>query len=332
MLKRIKIDPLVLAILGSVFLAYLFPQFGSQDSPIPMDQVSRWGISLIFFFYGVSLDIATIKNGLKNWKLHLVVQGSTFLLFPSLVLIFYPLAHHTSYELTWLSFLFLAALPSTVSSSVVMVSIAKGNLPAAIFNASISGILGILLTPLWMTPFINPDQVDYDFTAIYTQLITEIVVPLTIGLLLHRYIGKLAKTYNRELSLFDKFIILVIVYKSFARSFAEGIFTSVSWLDLVILVGLVLVLFFLVYNLTGWIGKLLHFSHPDRITNQFCGTKKSLIHGTVFSQALFGGSGIVGIILLPVMLYHALQILIISIFASKIGKERGPGLARSAEE
>lgn len=320
MLKKIKIDSFVLAIIISILIAYFFPQLGTKNSPIPMGTISSIGVSLIFFFYGLSLSTQAIKDGLKNWRLHLVVQSSTFIIFPLIVLLFYPFFRNTSQEILWLAFLFMAALPSTVSSSVVMVSMAKGNLPAAIFNASISGIIGILLTPLWLTPFVKHTGVEYDFTSIYLQLITEIVVPLILGLSLRRPLGNLARKYKSQLDLFDKFIILIIIYKSFVESFEDKVFTSVSLKEMLVMVVLVVVLFYLMYFLTGWIGKLLKFNHADRITNQFCGTKKSLIHGTVFSKALFGQTSIVGILLLPLMLYHAVQILIISVYASRIGK------------
>src|SRR5699024_8025782 len=192
MLKRLRIDPFVLAIIISIFIAYIFPQAGASDSPLPMDTISSLGISFIFFFYGLSLSTEAIKNGLKNWRLHVVVQSSTFVIFPLIILAFYPFFKDTSNEILWLAFLFMAALPSTVSSSVVMVSMAKGNLPAAIFNASISGIIGIVLTPLWMMPFVKPflenTDIAFDFSTIYMQLVTEIVVPLTLGLLLRRYL------------------------------------------------------------------------------------------------------------------------------------------------
>lgn len=321
MLKKLKVDPFVIAIVISIIIAYFLPQLGASDSPVPMNLISSLGISLIFFFYGLNLNSEAIKNGLKNWKLHLSVQSSTFILFPLLILPFFPLFKDTSYELLWLAFLFMAALPSTVSSSVVMVSMAKGNLPAAIFNASISGIIGIILTPLWMMPFIKQTDIAFDFSSIYIQLITEIVIPLILGLLLRKYLGLWTQKHKRQLNLFDKFIILLIIYKSFVQSFEDKIFTSVSIIEMGVMVILVLLLFFIVYSLTGWFGKLLKFNHADRITNQFCGTKKSLVHGTVFSEALFGQTSIIGIILLPLMFYHAFQILIISVIATKKGKQ-----------
>lgn len=321
MLKKIRIDTFVIAIVISIVLAYFLPQLGASDSPVPMNLISSLGISFIFFFYGLSLSSEAINTGLKNWKLHVSVQASTFVLFPLLILPFFFLVKDTSYELLWLAFLFMAALPSTVSSSVVMVSLAKGNLPGAIFNASISGIIGIILTPLWMMPFIKQTDVAFDFSNIYLQLITEIVIPLILGLLLRKYLGQWARNNRVTLNKFDKFIILLIIYKSFVHSFEDKIFSSVSYIEMLTMVGLVLILFFVVYFLTGWIGKLLKFNHADQITNQFCGTKKSLVHGTVFSEALFGQTSLVGIMLLPLMIYHALQILIISIVATKKGQE-----------
>lgn len=319
--RKLKIDSFVIAIVISIIVAYFFPQAGASDSPVPMDLISSIGISLIFFFYGLSLSSEAIKNGLKNWKLHVTVQSSTFILFPLLILPFYPLFKNTSYDILWLAFLFMAALPSTVSSSVVMVSIAKGNLTAAIFNASISGIIGIILTPLWMMPFIQQTDIPFDFSSIYLQLVSEIVIPLILGLLLRKFLSSWALRHKRQLNLFDKFIILLIIYKSFVQSFEDNIFTSISIVEMLVIVGLVLILFFIVYSLTGWLGRLLKFNHADRITNQFCGTKKSLVHGTVFSEALFSQTNIIGIMLLPLMVYHAFQILFISVIAAKKAKE-----------
>lgn len=323
-MKKFKIDSFVIAIIISILIAYVFPQLGAKDSPVPMDLISSIGISLIFFFYGLTLSTEAIKNGLVNWRLHIVVQSSTFIVFPLIVLLFYPLFKGSNNEILWLAFLFMAALPSTVSSSVVMVSMAKGNLPAAIFNASISGIIGILLTPLWLMPFAKPflsgTKVPFDFSSIYLQLITEIIIPLILGLLLRRFWNNWAMRNKKKLDLFDKFIILLIIYKSFVHSFEEKIFSSISMIQMLVMVVLVLTLFFIMFNLTSLMGKWLKFSREDQITNQFCGTKKSLVHGTVFSKALFGGSSIIGILLLPLMLYHALQILIISIYAGKLAE------------
>ena len=321
---NIKLDKFVLAILVAIVVAYFFPQWGIATSPIPLDTISAVGIALIFFLYGLKLSPQKLKAGLGNYKLHLLVQACTFLVFPLVVLLFRPLIQNAEHELLWLSFFFLAALPSTVSSSVVMVSIAKGNIPAAIFNASISGIIGIVITPLWMGLFIDDMQTDFDFTEIYMNLVLQILAPVILGLLLQRFWGAFIQKHTKKLTLFDKSIILLIIYKSFATSFTDGVFSGVSLFDLAILVVGVLFLFVLVYMLTGRIAIALGFSIEDRITAQFCGTKKSLVHGTVFSKIIFGGMPGLGLVLLPLMLFHASQIMIISAIASRFANREMP--------
>ncbi|MEC3905394.1 bile acid:sodium symporter family protein [Tamlana sp. 2201CG12-4] len=317
-----KIDRFVLAIIATITIAYFFPYWGSKDSTVPLDLIGSIGVSLIFFFYGLKLSPDKIKDGLKNWRLHVLVQSSTFLIFPLIVLGFKPFFLSEEGLTLWLPFLFLAALPSTVSSSVVMVSIAKGNIPAAIFNASISGLIGIAITPLWMELFIPPTAGNFDLGAIYIKLIIEILVPVMLGIALQRYWGKFTNKYKSQLTLFDKSIILLIIYKSFAESFEDNVFSSVSIFDLFLISGIIIGLFYSVYFLTGLISNMLNFNTEDRITAQFCGTKKSLVHGTVFSKILFPSSFPIGLILLPLMLFHAMQIFIISIIASKRGRRQ----------
>ena len=315
-----KIDKFVLAIIGTIFLAWFFPEWGSPESGVPLDLMASVGISLIFFFYGLKLSPGEIKIGLRNWKLHIVVQLTTFFVFPLIVLAFHPFIKTENGQTLWLAFLFLAALPSTVSSSVVMVSIARGNIPAAIFNASISGLIGIVITPLWMGLFLKQTTIDFNLGEIYFKLITEILLPVIIGVFLQRYWGRFARKYSRYLTLFDKSVILLIIFKSFSHSFENQVFSAVDILDLFLIVTAVIVLFFLVYFLTSYVSRLLKFNIEDQITAQFCGTKKSLVHGTVFAKILFQQSATTGIMLLPIMIFHPLQILIISFVATKLGK------------
>ncbi len=319
---KIRIDQFVLAIIAAIVLAWLFPEWGNQSNIIPFDLISTIGISLIFFFYGLKLSPKNIKSGLANWKLHFLIQGSTFVLFPLLIIPFFFLVKASSDYTIWVGFLFLAALPSTVSSSVVMVSMAKGNIPAAIFNASISGLIGIVVTPLWMELFLKHSSYNVGLSTIYMKLLTEILLPVLFGLILQKYWGKFALRHNRWLSLFDKIIILIIIFKSFAESFQNKVFNSVSLVDLLWISAIVIGLFFFVFVLIGFVSKCLHFSTEDQITAQYCGTKKSLVHGTVFSKVLFPASMPVGIILLPLMLFHAFQIFLISILASQQAKRK----------
>ena len=314
-----RIDKFIFALIGVVVLAYLFPY--TKIGPLELSSIGTIGISAIFFFYGLKLTPAGLKSGLRNWRLHVIIQLTTFVVFPLLVLPFYAFVNSESGRLIWLGMFFLAVMPSTVSSSVVMVSIAKGNVPAALFNASISGLIGIAAAPLWLGLFLSSAESAGDLSSIYGNLLVEIVLPVGLGLLLQRYWGEFARKHARELAIFDKSVILLIVYESFVRSFTSDIFASVGGAEIVVLVAGTPLLFFTVYFLTGYISRRLNFGRDDRITAQFCGTKKSLVHGSVFLSVLFANSAAAGIILVPLMVFHAFQILAISVIASNYARD-----------
>lgn len=311
----VKPDLFIILMIITLVLSYFFPQFGDESNQVLLDLISSAGVALIFFFYGLKLKLGELKKDLVNWKLHLMVQITTFVLFPLVILPFSSLVESEKDGLLWLSFFFLAALPSTVSSSVVMVSMAGGNVASAIFNAGISGIIGILVTPLWMSPFIGQTG-SFNLADVYLSLLCGILLPLTLGVLLQKFGNKPAVRFSKELGWFDKTIILLIIYKSFAKSFNEGLFSGIGINYVLVVFGLVILMFFVVYYLLRLMSKLMRFEPEDQIVLKFCGTKKSLVHGTVFSKALFGSSAGMGMILLPLMIYHAVQLIVIGTIAS----------------
>ncbi len=317
-MKGIKLDRFVLFLIGMILLAYFVPGI---EKIIPLKTISSIGISGIFFFYGLKLSPQKMKEGLSNWKLHVLIQLATFLFFPLLVLLVLPFIQNEEHFTLWLAVFYLAALPSTVSSSVVMVSIAKGNIPGAIFNASISGLIGIILTPVWMGLFLSAREGSFDLLSVFLELILKILLPVIVGLILHSYWGKFAERHKKQLTIFDKSVILIIVYNSFSHSFSSGIFNGISFLELSSVGFGVIAIFFLVYYSINFISKKLSFCREDQITALFCGSKKSLVHGTVFSNVLFSGMASASIFLVPVMVYHAFQLFIISIIAQKMGNE-----------
>ena len=317
-MKGIKLDRFVLLLAGMILLAYWFPGI---EYTIPLQEISAIGISGIFFFYGLKLSPEKMKEGLSNWKLHILVQLCTFILFPLIVLLVLPFIKTEEHFTLWLAVFFLAALPSTVSSSVVMVSIARGNIPGAIFNASISGLIGILVTPLWVGLFLEAREASFELGQAFLELTLKILLPVILGMALHRFWGEFANRHKQYLTMFDKTVILIIVYKSFSASFSGGIFDGISILELTIVGVGVVVLFFMVYGSIYFLSKRMTFNKEDEITALFCGSKKSLVHGTVFSNVLFANMTGASIFLVPIMIYHAFQLFIISIIAQKFNRE-----------
>lgn len=318
-LKKIGLDNFIISLFAIVILAYFQPYWGTDASPLPLDFISSAGVSVIFFFYGLKLSPEKLKSGLRNIPLHFLIQGSTFILFPIIVWIGELLIKHSADDQIWVGIYFLAALPSTVSSSVVMVSMARGNIPAAIFNASISSLVGVFMTPIIMGLFLNATNAKLDLVQVIFDLILQVLLPVGAGILLYPYLGKVVAKFGNSLKLFDQSIILVIVYQSFCNAFDKGLYQQMSTLKLIEISAIMLALFLSLFIIISKISKLLNFSIEDRITAAFCGSKKSLVHGTVMSNVIFKGNPNVGIILLPLMIYHTLQLIAASIIAQKLG-------------
>lgn len=299
-----------------IILAYFLPQ-GTEI--LPLKTITDIGISLIFLFYGLKLAPAEFKAGILNYKIHVIIHVSTFILFPLLCFAFLPLYERGVQSNLWMALFFLGTLPSTVSSSVVMVSLAKGNIPAAIFNASLSGLIGIFATPIWLS-FVLGKSGEFEFIIVIQKLFIQIVLPLVIGILLQKFLGDFARKHSKQLGLLDKATILLIVYSSFSDSFTSNLFVTISVLELLKLAGLVLALFFIVYFLLAYVSKKAGLNENDTITAQFCGTKKSLVHGSVMVKVIFGNASNAGLMLLPVMLYHSTQLILIAWFAERYRK------------
>lgn len=322
MFARFLPDRFILGILLMILLAWLFPGIGGPNGLITLDTINHYGVIVLFFFYGLRLSPEKLKADLRNWKLHITIQALTFIVFPLLVLPFYPIFDGTVYLNLWLAVFFLATLPSTVSSSVVMVSIARGNIPSAIFNASISGMIGILATPLWMGIFLDASNADFNLAKTFNDLLLQIFAPVILGLVLHKWLGAWALKYKHYNSMFDKAVILSIVYESFSTSFLNGIFDTLPIWTLIILSVSVIVLFFVVYIISNQISKWLKLTREEQITVVFCGSKKSLIHGSVMASVLLAGSANGSLFLVPIMIYHAFQLFYISIVARRMSMEK----------
>jgi sodium/bile acid cotransporter 7 len=279
------------------------------------------GIALLFFFYGLKLDPAQLRSGLSNWKLHVLIQVTTFLGFPLLVFSLVQFVPGLDPNFA-LGISYLGALPSTVSAAVVLVSISGGNVPAAIFNASISSLLGVVMTPFWMGIAGGEVAGELDLWASIVDLSIKVVLPVILGLAMHRYLFPKIKPYLNRLKYLDQTVILSIVFTTFSESFSQRLFTSFSWLSLG---GLALVMLFILVLVVGILYLLvrsLSFSKEDQIAAIFCGSTKSLVHGVAIGKVLFPSAAIFGLVLLPVMLYHLQQLILGSLLARHYEKNK----------
>jgi sodium/bile acid cotransporter 7 len=316
-LKRVVTDWFLCGMLVATLLSYLFPRFGASGGSMHAEWVINIGVFLVFFLHGINLSSEQIRHGLKNWRLHLMVQSFTFLVFPLIWLLSDKLLGSQVPSLLMLGFFYLCALPSTISSSVALTASAGGNVPAAILNASLSSVLGIFITPLLVSFVMGSGAGGIDLGSTLLNLCAMLLLPLVLGQLLRPLFGKFFARHKRYTNIADKLVILLLVYAAFCNSMVSGIWQQQG--NSVILSALMgsAMLLAIVLWMTTRTSRALKFSPADEIAAVFCASKMSLAAGAPMAALIFGANPGLGLILLPIMIYHPLQLIVCSVMAER---------------
>lgn len=322
-LQRLSRDWFLGGMIAAVVLAALFPGFGRSGGPMHADVVANGGIFLVFFLHGLGLSPERMKAGVTRWRLHLLVQGFTFGVFPLLWWVLNALVGRWIPADLSLGFLYLCAVPSTISSSVAMTGIARGNVAGAIFNASLSSMLGVVLTPLLVAVLARTTGQALSWTDAILKLAGLLVLPLVLGQLLRPLLGRAFARYQRYTQGFDRLVILVLVYASFCDSVEAGLFTRYGGGILAVTLGGAALILAVVLVLSTFAARRARFDKEDEIAAVFCGSKKTLASGVPMARLLFGAHPGLGLIVLPLMFYHQLQLIVCSVLAERYAARTG---------
>ena len=310
--SRLNIDPYIASILGVVALASALPAHG-----LGMTLASDAGtgaIALMFFLQGARLAPQAALAGARHWRLHAVVLGSTFLLFPALGLTARAIAPGLLTPPLWGGLLMLCLLPSTVQSSIAFTSIARGNVAAALCAATASNLFGILLTPLLAGLLLHAHG---GFSAsTIGDIVVQLLLPFAAGQLARPLFGQWVGRHKALTGLVDRGSILLVVYVAFSEGVTHGIWHQLDAEHFATLLLLDAGLLAAVLLATTAISRLLGFGRADQITIVFCGSKKSLASGLPMASVLFAGQS-VGLIVLPLMLFHQIQLMVCAALARR---------------
>ena len=315
LLARFGLDRYMLMLVGTVVLATVLPARGTVAAVL--SHLTYWVIALLFFLYGARLTTATILAGLTNWRLQLAVLSLTFVLFPVLALALKPLS------LVWLpaavgaGFLYIGCLPSTVQSSIAFTAVSGGNVAGAVCAASISNLIGVVLSPALFALLI-PQGTGYgvDPSAIW-KIVQQILLPFAVGQLCRPLLGDLLARHRRATVAVDRGSILLIVYAAFSAGVVNGIWQVIGAGSLLILGALCLVLLAAVMGAALLIGRTAGMDRGDTLAMLYCGSTKSLATGLPMAGILFAGQDI-SLIILPLMIFHLLQLAICAIIAQRM--------------
>jgi sodium/bile acid cotransporter 7 len=313
-MKNLIPDRFTIMLLCTVALASLFPIYGRAADLF--GTATNIAIALLFFLHGARLPRDTVVAGLLHWRLHLLIILTTFGLFPLLGLAIGFIPESLLPAPLYMGILFLCVLPSTVQSSIAFTSMAGGNVPAAICSASASNLFGMLLTPLLAGLLLAGNgHAGFSFDAL-EKICVQLLLPFLVGQILQPWIGGWIRSRKTLLSPVDRGSILMVVYLAFSDAVIEGLWNSFSPRDIGVVVLVDIVLLTVVILTTMFGSRLLGFSREDEITITFCGSKKSLASGVPMAGAIFAGQSI-GAIVLPLMLFHQIQLMVCAFLAQR---------------
>lgn len=326
---KFKLDWFMVGMAAAVGLAWVFPAAGAPGGGLHPELLNKVGVALIFFLNGVGLSFASLKAGALRWPVHVTVQAATFILFPALGVLLMQLPEPWLGAELAMGFFFLCAVPSTVSSSVAMTAAARGNVPVAVFNATLSSIIGIFVTPMLVAWQLHADGSGIPLGKVILDLVLWLLLPLTLGQLSRPWLAAWAARSKPLINKVDRGTILFIIYTSFCDSIQRGIWQGKSTAVVMAVAGS-LILFGVVFYAVSGIARAAGFNSGDRIAAIFCGSKKSLATGIPMAQLIFAGDPRLGLILLPLMIYHPLQLVICGVMAgrwARRGAEASPETA-----
>jgi sodium/bile acid cotransporter 7 len=284
-------------------------------------------VALLFFLYGAKLSGAAVIEGMRHWRLQALVLSSTFVLFPLIGLVVVLACGGWLPGELRLGLMFVCVLPSTVQSSIAFTSIARGNVPAALCSASVSNLLGVVVTPLLVAWLMGAHGAGFSPKAL-GDIALQILLPFVAGQAVRHWLAPFLERHSFVTAIVDRGSILLVVYAAFAEGMVAGVWSLLGVGDLAAVMLLDLVMLAAVLISTTIACRLLGFSKEDEIAIVFCGSKKSMAAGIPMANLLFPG-GAVAAIVLPLMLFHQAQLFACATLARRYAR-RASGSASQA--
>lgn len=316
------IDPLVRLLAVAILLASFVPV--SAGYRPAAQAVSSGAIFVLFLLNGLRLPRDEVLRGLRHGRFLAPLALWSFVL---MALVGWALATAGGPWLppyVALGLVFLGVLPSTVQSATAYSSLAGGNVAVSVVAAAFLNILGIFLSAPLFSLMAGGEGVGFDLGSLQ-RVGLILLLPFILGQLAQPYLGNLVRDHRRLSVWMDRLAIAIAVYVAFSGAVEQGLWqqvTPATWLALLLLVGL-----FLVVGFGGaWmLGGALRLRRDDRIAFLFAGAQKSIAMGAPLASLLFPPA-VAGLLLLPVLTYHLLQLVISAPLAARLSRSRSPAV------
>lgn len=307
-------DNFTIALVATVIVASLLPC--RNQAAYAFNIATNCAIATLFFLNGAKLSREAVVAGATHWRLHLLVLSCTFVMFPILAVALRPVLEPLVGKDLYIGVLFLCTLPSTIQSSIAFVSIARGNVAAAVCSASMSNLLGIFLTPVLVGLIVIHHRGSLTSWKTVGDICLQLLLPFIAGQVARKWIAGWVHRRRGLLKYVDQGSILLVVYTAFSEAVIQGLWRQVPQRAMWGLILVCAVLLAIALLATRFLARRLAFSKEDEIAIMFCGSKKSLATGVPIAKVLFP-VGAIGAIVLPLMIFHQIQLMVCAVLAKK---------------
>ena len=299
---------------AAIVLALLLPVQGAWRPAAQF--VSDAAVFLLFFLNGLRLPRQAVWQGLSNHRLLLPLMLWCFGAMALAGWAVWQLGSGWMPPLLALGFLYLGCLPSTVQSATAYSSLAGGNVAGSVVAAALLNILGVFITAPLFALLAGTGAAAFNADGL-SKVAANLLLPFVLGQVLQGWLGGWVQAHKILVTRMDRTSIAIAVYVAFSGAVVQKFWTLIDargWLWLAS--GTALLLLF--GHGGAWLlGKLVGLDRPNRITMLFAGAQKSIAMGAPLATVLFAPK-VAGIVLLPILLYHLVQLVIAAPLAARL--------------
>ena len=277
--------------------------------------ITRGITAVLFVIVGLTLPSERIGEGLRQTKLHLLVQTTVFVISPLYFAVTAGLLAPVLGQGFTIGVYALAVLPTTVSSCIVFTQATGGNTVGTIFNSVVANVVGVFLAPLLLSLLLRTGGQALprdEITRIALSVALTMLLPVVLGQVVRRLIRPLVVRNTRRLGVVSNLLILYIVASSVAAGTSNPHFTiggSATGLRFVYVAASHVLLVTLVYALARAGG----LDRENRISAMFAAPQKTLVAGAPLLTTYFATTPeLLGAALLPLLMYHVCQLIVAS--------------------
>ncbi|HKP94617.1 MAG TPA: bile acid:sodium symporter [Fibrobacteria bacterium] len=306
------------ALAGVMGFAAWMPALGAPDGPLRTGAWNGSIASVLFLVSGLVMRTREVRSSLGDWRLHLFTQGFSLAFLPCLfwgaALLMAALRMDRA---LCLGVFFLGALSTTTTTAAVLTRTAGGDEAGALFNAALGSFLGVAVSPCIILMGTGR-SVSLPLLPVMGRLVLQVLVPILIGQAFQAVAPALTERLRPGLGKASLWLLLILVWVVMCTGFARG-FDATPW-HLALAVPVVALLHVLAlamaYYASGW--KPWGFTRGRRTAALICGTQKSAAMGLPLLLIVFGKDRSLGLIVLPMLIYHPFQLVAASLLAPRL--------------